>query len=216
MLRLYDPNSGQLLLDGTPLSQLAPAAVRRELAVVAADGAIFQGTLLDNIRYQRPTATIAEVMTAATAAGLASTLARLPDGLESEVGERGVGLSVGERQRLQLARALVTQPRVLILDEATANLDYATETDIRRAIFAPGPHPTTLVIAHRYSMVENADHVIVLDGGAVQDQGRVVDLIRRGGWFAGFAASGAVSRADITTSPAVSTHIEDDLDGDDE
>jgi ABC-type multidrug transport system fused ATPase/permease subunit len=189
MLRLFEPDSGQILVDGVPLAQIAPAAARRELAVVAADGAIFRGSLLDNIRYKRPAATDAEVRAAVSAAGLDNTLARLPEGLAAEIGEGGIGLSVGERQRLQLARALVAEPRVMILDEATANLDYATETGIRRAIFAPGSHPTTLVIAHRYSMIEHADHVIVMQAGNIVDQGGVAELIERGGWFAGFAAS---------------------------
>lgn len=189
LLRLFEPDSGEVRLDGTPLTQLAPAAVRREIGVVAADGAIFRGSILENIRYKRPSASAAEVQAAAIASGLHNTLARLPEGLATEIGERGVGLSVGERQRLQIARALIGRPRVMILDEATANLDYATESEIRRVLFASGTHPTTLVIAHRYSMVENADYVIVMEAGRIVDQGTVPELIARGGWFASFAAS---------------------------
>ena len=189
LLRLFEPDSGQILLDGVPLAELAPGAVRREISVVSADGAIFRGSLLDNIRYKRPDASAAEVEQAAFACGLRNLLQRLPDGLNTEIGERGVGLSVGERQRLQIARALVARPRVMILDEATANLDYATESDIRGSLFAMTARPTTLVIAHRYSMVETADHVIVLDAGRVTEQGSVAELIARGGWFARFAAS---------------------------
>jgi ABC-type multidrug transport system fused ATPase/permease subunit len=162
--------------------------VRREIGVVAADGAIFRSSILENIRYKRPEATADEVLAVAAAAGLAQTLARLPEGLDTPIGEHGVGLSVGERQRLQIARALIARPRVLILDEATANLDYATEKEIRKVLFAAGSHPTTLVIAHRYSMVEMADHVIVIEAGRIIDQGTVPELIARGGWFAGFAA----------------------------
>ena len=194
MLRLFEPDSGQILLDGTPLSQLAAAAVRREVSVVSADGAIFRGTILDNIRYKRPEASIAEVEAAAYSAGLRNLLARLPDALNAEIGERGIGLSVGERQRLQLARVLVARPRVMILDEATANLDYATESEIRHTLFAIRDRPTTLVIAHRYSMVEAADHVIVLDAGRIVDQGSVPELIARGGGFATLAASAHESR----------------------
>jgi ABC-type multidrug transport system fused ATPase/permease subunit len=187
--RLFEPDSGELLLDGQPIAAMAPSALRREIGVVAADGAIFRGSLLDNIRYKRPDASVAEVQAAAIAAGLEQALARLPEGLATEIGERGVGLSVGERQRLQIARALVARPRVLILDEATANLDYATESEIRRVLFAPGEHPTTLVIAHRYSMVEHADFVIVIDAGRIVAQGAVAQLLSRGGWFADFASS---------------------------
>lgn len=189
LLRLFEPGEGQILLDGAALTSLSPSALRREIGVVAADGAIFRGSILDNIRYKRPDATEEQVRAAVHGAGLDRMLQRLPDGLATEIGERGVGLSVGERQRLQIARALVARPRVMVLDEATANLDYATETEIRGALFAAESHPTTLVIAHRYSMVENADHVIVMEAGKIVDQGTVPELLARGGWFARFAAS---------------------------
>ncbi|HMV85401.1 MAG TPA: ATP-binding cassette domain-containing protein [Blastocatellia bacterium] len=126
-------------------------------------------------------------MAAAQAAGLTRTLERLPDGLQTRVGESGLGLSVGERQRLQIARVLVSQPRILILDEATANLDFATETKIKQALKTLTPRPTILVIAHRFSMVEEADQVFVLDGGRVLEHGTPAELITAGGWFAEFA-----------------------------
>ncbi|TAL02280.1 MAG: ABC transporter ATP-binding protein, partial [Rhodospirillaceae bacterium] len=171
LLKLFDLDSGEILMDGQTLSHLDAAAVRREFGVVAADGAIFRGSIADNLRYKRPEATDEEVHAAALAAGLTNTLARLPQGLATEIGEGGVGLSVGERQRLQIARALVGQPRVLILDEATANLDYATETEIRHALLGQSLRPTTLVITHRYTMAEICDHVIVLQAGRVIAQG---------------------------------------------
>ena len=189
LLRLFEPASGDILLDGVPLTRLDPAAVRREIGVVAADGAIFRGSILQNINYKRPDASEEEVLAAALAAGLEKTLARLPEGLHTPIGERGIGLSVGERQRLQIARALLAKPRVMILDEATANLDYAMEQELRHVLFAPGAHPTTLVIAHRYSMVEAADHVIVIDAGQIVEQGTVAELKARGGWFAAFATA---------------------------
>jgi ABC-type multidrug transport system fused ATPase/permease subunit len=188
LLRLYGPDGGEILIDGQAASGCDAASIRSAMAVVAADGAVFRGTLADNLRYQRPEATDEELVAAAGDAGLGPLLERLPEGLWTEVGERGVGLSVGERQRLQIARALVARPRVLVLDEATANLDYATEAEIRRAIFGDGPRPTTLVIAHRWSMVERADHVVVLDRGRVVEQGSPAELVDAGGWFARFAA----------------------------
>jgi ABC-type multidrug transport system fused ATPase/permease subunit len=109
---------------------------------------------------------------------------------------------VGERQRVQIARALAAQPSVLVLDEATANLDYATEAEIRRAIFADGPRPTTLVIAHRYSMVEKADHVVVLDRGRIVEQGPPAELLEAGGWFARFAATNGAGRPSRGEVPA--------------
>ena len=153
----------------------------------AADGAVFRGTLADNIRYKRPNASHEEILAAAQAAGMTGTLERLPEGLQTRVGESGMGLSVGERQRLQLARVLVSQPRILILDEATANLDFATEIEIRAALKTLTPRPTMMVIAHRFSMIEDADHVFVLDGGRVAEQGTPAELMAAGGWFAEFA-----------------------------
>ncbi len=188
LLRLFEPGAGRIVLDGVDIRALDAAALRREVAVVAADGAIFQASLGDNLRYMRPDATDAQVLAAAAAAGLATLLERLPEGLDTLVGEHGVGLSVGERQRVQIARALVAKPRILILDEATANLDYATEGEIRNVLLERPDRPTTLVIAHRYSMVAPADHVVLLARGQVQDEGNVQALIARNAWFAAFAA----------------------------
>jgi ATP-binding cassette, subfamily B, bacterial len=190
MLRLFEVDSGEVVLDGQALRDLDAAAVRTEIGVVAADGAIFRGSIADNIRYKRPEASEAEVRAAAVAAGLADALERLPQGLATEIGEGGIGLSVGERQRLQIARALVGRPRVLILDEATANLDYATETGIRRALLERAERPTTLVITHRYSMAEICERVIVLEAGRVIAQGTPAELVASCAWFAQFAASG--------------------------
>ncbi len=187
LLRLYEPTAGTITLDGQVLERIDPASVRRIVSVVAADGAVFRGTLADNIRYQRPEASDAEVREAARAAGLGSALDQLPEGLETEIGEHGVGLSVGERQRLQLARALVASPRILILDEATANLDYITEFEVKRAITRLQQGRTTLVIAHRYSMVQDVDFVIVLNGGQIVESGAPAELLTRGGWFAQLA-----------------------------
>lgn len=189
LLRLYEPRAGTIFLDGQPLASLDPAAVRQVISVVSADGAVFRGTLADNICYKRPTATDAEVYTAALAAGLGRALDRLPEGLDTEIGEGGVGLSVGERQRLQLARVLVSAPRILILDEATANLDYATEAEVKHALNSMRHGRTTLVIAHRFSMVKDADRVVVLEAGRVADAGTPDELIARGGWFTHFAQS---------------------------
>ena len=191
LLKLWEPKSGEILIDSQPLSLVDASAVRRAIGVVAAEGAIFRGTLADNIRYKRPSATDREVEAAAVAAGLRSTLERLPDGLQTEVGEQGVGLSVGERQRLQIARILVDRPRVLVLDEATANLDYATENEVKQTLGHLSYHPTTLLIAHRYSMVKDADHVIVLDEGRIREQGAPDELVAAGGWFSRFAMQAA-------------------------
>jgi len=193
LLKLWEPKSGEILIDGQPLSQVDPSSVRQSIGMVATDGAVFRGTLADNIRYKRPGATDIEVVDAAGAAGLGTALDRLPEGLQTVIGEGGLGLSVGERQRLQIARILADRPRILVLDEATANLDYATEIEVKHALSRLSPRPTTLVIAHRYSMVKDADSVVVLDEGRILEQGTPDELIAAGGWFAQLARESAQS-----------------------
>ena len=193
LLKLYEPWSGEMYLDGSPLSTAGPSAVRAAIGVVAADGTVFRGTLADNIRYKRPDATDAEVLAAAHAAGLDRALDRLPEGIATEIGEHGLGLSVGERQRLQIARILADRPRLLVLDEATANLDYATEMELKQALTGLTPRPTMLVIAHRYTMMKDADYVYVLQEGQVSEQGTPQELITAGGWFAELAAQSGES-----------------------
>ncbi|HEU0123456.1 MAG TPA: ABC transporter ATP-binding protein [Bryobacteraceae bacterium] len=187
LLKLFEPDSGDIVIDGQSLSAAGPSAVRRAIGVVATDGAVFRGTLAANIRYKRPDASDAEVLSAAHAAGLTRLLERLPEGLHTEIGENGVGLSVGERQRLQIARILADRPRLLVLDEATANLDYATELEIKHSLFQLRPRPTTLVIAHRYTMIKEADYVYVLADGQVAEEGAPAQLLAAGGWFAQLA-----------------------------
>ena len=187
LLKLYEPQFGEILIDGQKLSELDPSSVRSEIGVVAADGSVFRGTLADNIRYKCPGASDEEVKAAALAAGLGAALERLPHGLNTEIGERGMGLSVGERQRLQIARILASEPRILVMDEATANLDYATEVEVKQALAQLRTKPTMMVIAHRYSMVKDADHIIVLDAGHVLEEGAPDELIASGGWFAQLA-----------------------------
>jgi ABC-type multidrug transport system fused ATPase/permease subunit len=189
LMRLYEPRSGTITIDGQVMSDIDPSAVRGALGLVAADGAVFRGTLADNIKYKNPQATKEEVQAAARAAGLEKTLERLPKGLATEVGERGIGLSVGERQRLQIARVLLSKPRVLVLDEATANLDYVTESAVKAALDQVRQERTTLVIAHRYSMVKDADAVLVIDNGTIVESGRPHELINTNGWFAQLARS---------------------------
>jgi len=189
LMKLYEPTRGSIWIDGQDLRTLDAASVRRQIGMVSTDGAVFRGTLADNIRYKRPDATDEEVLQAAMAAGMHATLQRLPQGLQTPVGESGIGLSVGERQRIQIARVLVAKPRILILDEATANLDYATEAEIRKTIEEIRRSTTILIIAHRFSMVRDADHVIVLDEGQIAEEGTPAGLLEKDGWFAHFAAA---------------------------
>jgi ABC-type multidrug transport system fused ATPase/permease subunit len=186
LLKLYQPSSGRILIDGEDLAGLDASSVRSQIGIVSTDGAVFSGTLADNIRYKRPDATDEEVMKAAYSAGMQSTLQRLPEGLQTIVGESGIGLSVGERQRIQIARVLVARPRILVLDEATANLDYVTEAEVKRTIEGIRKENTVVIIAHRYSMVRDADHVIVLSEGSILEEGSPAQLLARDGWFSAF------------------------------
>jgi ABC-type multidrug transport system fused ATPase/permease subunit len=183
--------------------------------MVPADGAIFRGTLADNIRYKYPAATDKEVWQAAMAAGMQSTLDRLPQGLETPVGESGIGLSVGERQRIQIARMLVAHTRIMILDEATANLDFATEEEVKKTIENIRRSTTIIIIAHRYSMVRDADQVIVLAEGKILETGSPAELLEKGGWFTRFAESSKHGQ-DAASPPPFDPEEEDEYEEDPE
>lgn len=223
ILKLFEPQQGAILIDGQNIAGIDESSLRRHVGMVTADGAVFRGTLADNIRYKKPDASDEEVEAAAFAAGMQATLQRLPDGLATIVGESGFGLSVGERQRLQIARVIVDKPRILIMDEATANLDYATEAEVKKTIDEIRRENTVIIIAHRYSMVKDADMVIVLDDGQVLEQGSPAVLIERGGWFADFATSGEDEEAEeieetdeYTDEEEADDEYEEEGDGDNE
>lgn len=211
LLKLYEPSSGHIFIDGQDLAELDADSVRSQVGMVSADGAIFSGSLADNIRFKRPAATDEEVKTAAIAAGMEGTLGRLADGLLTRVGENGIGLSVGERQRIQIARILVAHPRILILDEATANLDYATEAEVKKTIEEIRRENTVIIIAHRYSMVRDADHVIVLGDGEVVEEGTPSELITKDGWFAGFS-NAAENEEEVVEEDLETPNLADDTD----
>ena len=208
LMKLYEPASGQILIDGIPLSDCDPASVRAQMGMVSADGAIFRGSLADNIRYKRPEASDEEVRAAALAAGMEGTLQRLANGQHTPVGENGIGLSVGERQRIQIARVLVSQPKILILDEATANLDFATESEIKKTVEEIRQRHTVVVIAHRFNMVRDADYVFVLSAGQVIEEGMPQQLAQAGGWFSNFAKAAHTE----TSAPGKPVEKEEDKD----
>ena len=192
---LQRARGGRILFNGVPLEQLKEQDLRREIAAVSADGAVFSGTLEWNIRYQRPHLSRAEVMKAARAAGLQKLIKRLPGGLHAKLGPGGHGLSVGERQRLQLARVLAARPGVLLLDEATANLDFANESLVKGALKRLKGRCTLLVVAHRWSMVSWADQVLVLRDGRLVQQGAPAKLSARPGWLRRMALAASATKA---------------------
>lgn len=162
---------------------MSPGSVRQAIRGIGIDTAVFAGTIRDNIVYGRPDAIESELEAALAACGLDSQGGRWRQGLDTEVEDRGVNLSAGERQRLLLARVIVSKPRVLILDEATANLDFSSEEAVRVAVGALGPRITTIIIAHRPAMVADVDRVLVLREGRIEEDGSPDDLVRRGGYF---------------------------------
>ena len=182
--RLYDLSAGSISIDGVDVREIDPADLRRAVAMVPDDGFLFSATVWDNISYARPEATLAEVELAARRAQIHDFVASLPDGYDTLVGERGLTLSGGQRQRLAIARALIADPRVLVLDDATASVDATTEREIKRALREVMEGRTTLVIAHRLSTISLADRILVMEGGRVAALGTHEELLDRSPLYA--------------------------------
>jgi ATP-binding cassette, subfamily B, multidrug efflux pump len=201
--RFYDVWDGRVLIDGHDVRDVRLSSLRSQIAVVLQDPFLFAGTLADNIRYGRLDATDAEIEAAARAVGAHPFIARLPDGYQTEIQERGGGLSVGQRQLIAFARALLADRRVLILDEATSSIDTQTERLIQEAMQRVLAGRTALVIAHRLSTVIDADEVIVLDQGRIVERGRHADLLAlRGHYFNLYAMQFRAAHDDAAESAA--------------
>ena len=183
VVQLYTPQKGNILVDGEDLARADLSRWRKQIAVVSPEGTIFRDTLADNIRYGRTGATDDEVRAAALKAGLGAAVERLPQGLETPLGERGYELSLGERQRVLLARAFLASPKLLILDEATANLDFKTEAAIKKTLRELTRGRTTLIIAHRQSMMTDVDRVVAIRDGQVIEEGTPQALFGQQGYF---------------------------------
>jgi ABC-type multidrug transport system fused ATPase/permease subunit len=181
--RFYDPDAGAVLVDGQDLRGVELRSYRRQLGVVLQDPFLFSGTIADNIRFARPEATDEQVRETAAAIGVDRVAARLHGGLEHEVREGGAGLSAGERQLISIARALLADPRILILDEATSNIDRPTEVLIERALDRLLRGRTSLIIAHRLATVRRADEILVVELGKITQRGSVAELLAVDGPF---------------------------------
>lgn len=182
--RFYEFQGGHILIDGHDIRSLNLEAYRQHLGIVTQLPFLFDGTVMDNIRYGNQDATEAEVLTAAERVGGGDWLDSLPDGLNSEVGERGSSLSMGQRQLVALARVLLQNPSIFVLDEATASIDPLTETLIQEGLDEILEHRTSIVIAHRLSTVRNADRIVVLRDGEIIEEGSHDGLLARGGYYA--------------------------------
>ena len=187
LLRFYDPQQGRIRIDSVDVRDLDPQAARRLVAVVPQDPVIFAASVLDNVRYGRPTASREEALAACERAHALEFIERLPHGVDTPLGERGVTLSGGQRQRLSIARALLADRPILLLDEATSSLDAASELAVQQALEALEQGRTTLAIAHRLATVRHAERIVVMERGAIVAQGTHVELMRQGGLYASLA-----------------------------
>ena len=187
MARLYDPTVGSVSYGGVDLRQATLASLRQRIVVVPQEGFLFNGTIRENVRLARVTASDAEVEAALSRLGILDHFERLPEGLDTEVRERGSRLSAGERQLVALGRAALVDPAVLVLDEATSNLDPGTEAEVEAALERLMQGRTTIVVAHRLTTVQRADRIVVVDKAHIAEVGSHRDLLERGGKYAALA-----------------------------
>jgi ATP-binding cassette subfamily B protein len=193
--RFYDPQAGRITIDGVDIAAMARADFRQAIAVVPQDPVIFAASARDNIRFGRPGATDAEVEAAARAAAAHDFVTKLPEGYDSQLGERGVMLSGGQKQRIAIARAILRDAPILLLDEATSALDAESEAAVQQAVERLSQGRTTIVVAHRLATVKRADRIVVLDQGRVVADGAHDKLVAEGGLYARLARLQFTERA---------------------
>jgi ATP-binding cassette subfamily B protein len=194
MARLYDPTDGTITFGGIDLRDATIASLRRRVVVVPQEGFLFGGTVADNVRVARSDATDDDIRAAFDAIGALERFDEFPEGIHTEVRERGSRLSAGERQLVSLARAALVEPAVLVLDEATSNLDPGTEFIVERALDSLMSGRTTIVVAHRLSTIQRADRIGVIDGGRLVELGNHAELVELGGRYAALADAWARSQ----------------------
>jgi ATP-binding cassette subfamily B protein len=197
VFRFYDPWAGRILIDGQDIRSVTQGSLRSAIGIVPQDTVLFNDTIGYNIAYGREGASLAEVEQAARDAALIQLIERLPQGFETEVGERGLKLSGGEKQRVAIARTLVKNPPILLLDEATSALDTRTEQDILATLHRVSTGRTSLSIAHRLSTIADADRILVLNEGQLAEQGTHAQLLARGGLYAEMWARQAEAVEDL-------------------
>lgn len=183
LTRFYDVDSGEIRLDGVDIRELPKDALRRSIAIVLQDTVLFSDTIAANIRYGRLDATPEEIQAAAKAANADAFIEQLPDGYNTVLSESGSNLSGGQRQLLSIARAVLADPKILILDEATSSVDTRTEMHIQQAMIALMKNRTSLIIAHRLSTIRDADRIIVIDAGRVVESGSHEQLLAQHGCY---------------------------------
>jgi subfamily B ATP-binding cassette protein MsbA len=182
--RLYDPTEGRVLIDGVDVKQMDPQRLRQHMSIVPQETLLFGGTVRENIAYGRSNATDEQIIAAAKAANAHEFITQLPEGYDTQVGERGTQLSGGQRQRVAIARAVVRNPRIMILDEATSSLDNESETAIHKALDTILEGRTAIIIAHRLSTIRDADRIIVMESGRIVETGSHDELLERDGLYA--------------------------------
>ena len=183
LMRFYDPNEGCICIDGHDIKKVTRASLRKSFAMVLQDTWLFQGSIFDNIAYGKPDATLEDVMEAAKAAKIHSFITHLPHGYETELNEEGLNISQGQKQLLTIARAMLLDSKMLILDEATSNVDTRTERQIQDAMRKLMSGKTSFVIAHRLSTIQNADVILVIDQGKIVEKGTHEELLKLGGLY---------------------------------
>ncbi|MGZ5342365.1 MAG: ABC transporter ATP-binding protein, partial [Solirubrobacterales bacterium] len=190
LARLYDPSEGEVLVDGADVRSVDLTSLRNEIAFVSDDSFLFSASVAENIAYAHPKATREQIEQAARRAQAHEFVSDLPEGYDTVIGERGLTLSGGQRQRIAIARALLAEPRILILDDATSSVDATTESEIKRGLREVMEGRTTFIVAHRLSTISLADEIVVLDAGRIVDRGSHDELLERSPLYAEIAEYG--------------------------